>query len=141
MMIETDILYAFVKERDWLKPWAVKLIESIERGEWGIVYTSREVLHELYYVSQEEGVDLDEFIARVASLTGINNLVYLDTDYFTDILAFTLMRQYNLNSVFDAYYAATALRLVEDHIIISTDTVFDRIPGIKRIDPRKLIKL
>jgi len=82
MMIETDILYAFVKERDWLKPWAVKLIESIERGEWGIVYTSREVLHELYYVSQEEGVDLDEFIARVASLTGINNLVYLDTDYF-----------------------------------------------------------
>ena len=41
-------------------------------------------------------------------------------------------------SIFDAYYAATALNQVEDHTIISTDKVFDAVPGIKRIDPRKI---
>ncbi len=139
MMIETDILYAYVKREDWLKPVAVKLIEKIERGELGTVYTSREALHELYYVSVEEGVSLDEFIARAATITAIKNLSFLDTDYFTDLLAFTLMKQYNLTSIFNAYYAATALRLVDDHTIISTDTIYDRIPGIKRIDPREII--
>ena len=30
-MIETDVLYAYVKERDWLTPVAEKLINLIER--------------------------------------------------------------------------------------------------------------
>jgi hypothetical protein len=48
------------------------------------------------------------------------------------------MKQYGLESIFDAYYAATALNQVPDHSIISTDTVFERIPGITRIDPREI---
>jgi len=139
-LIETDVLYAYVKERDWLKPVAEKLINLIEKGVFGKVYASREVLHELYYVSMEEGVPLDEFIARAAAITGIENLVFLDTSYVVDLLAFTLMRQYNLSSIFDAYHAATALNMTEDHIIISTDDAYDRIPGLKRLDPRELVK-
>lgn len=140
MMIETDVLYAYVKAEDWLKPVAVKLIQEIESGSLGVIYVSREVLHELYYVSMEEGISINEFIARAASITAIKNLVFVETDYIIDLLAFTLMRQYNLTSIFDAYYAATALNKVPDHTIISTDTIFDKIPGIKRIDPRKLVK-
>ena len=140
MMIETDILYAYVKPHDWLKPVATKIINMIERGELGIVYASRESLHEMYYVSMAEGVSLDEFIERIASVTAIENLEFIDTNYTVDLLAFTLMRQYNLSSVFDAYYAATLLSMVEDRTIISTDKVFDAIPGIKRIDPRDLVK-
>ncbi len=140
MMIETDTLYAYVKPKDWLKPVAIKLIQKIEDGSFGIVYVPREVLHELYYVSVEEGVSIDEFIARAAAVTAIKNLVFVETDYTIDLLAFTLMRQYNLNSIFDAYYAATALNKVPDHTVVSTDTVFDKIPGIKRIDPRKLVE-
>lgn len=48
------------------------------------------------------------------------------------------MMQYNFSSIFDAYYAATALNQVPDHTIISTDTVFDSIPGVRRIDPREI---
>jgi len=48
-----------------------------------------------------------------------------------------LLSQYSLGSVFDAYYA-TALK-VPDHIIVSADEVFDGIPGITRIDPRRLV--
>jgi len=138
MMIETDMLYAHVKSDDWLKPAAEKLMGRIGRGEFGVVSTSREALHELYYVSMEEGVDLESYIARVVAITSIPNLNYLDTTSELDILAATLMRQFNLPSIFDAYFAATALNAVPDHTIISTDEVFDKVSGIKRKDPRRL---
>lgn len=137
-MIETDVLYAYIKKEDWLKPTAKKIMLKIVRGELGTVYASRESLHEIYYVSMAEGISMDEIITRFATLTAIKNLVFLETTYEVDLLALALMRQYNISSIFDAYYAATALNQVPDHVIISTDTVFDKIAGIKRKDPRKL---
>jgi predicted nucleic acid-binding protein len=138
LMIETDMLYAFVKKEDWLKPTATKLIARIVKGEFGTVYASRETLHEIYYVSKEEGVSPDELMARGAALTAIENLTFLPTTFEIDLLALALIRQYGLTSIFDAYYAATALNQIEDHTIISTDKIFDNIPGIKRIDPGKI---
>jgi predicted nucleic acid-binding protein len=137
-MVETDLLYAYIKRDDWLKPTADAIMSRIVKGEFGVVYASREALHEIYYVSREEGVSADELIARGAALTAIENLTFLETTWEIDLLALALMRQYGFASIFDAYYAATALNQVEDHTIISTDKVFDCIPGIKRIDPRKL---
>lgn len=137
-MLETDMLYAYVKKEDWLKQTAASLISRIVKGEFGPVYASREALHEIYYVSQEEGVSADEIIARGATLTAIENLVFLETTFQIDLLALTLLRQYRFTSIFDAYYAATALNQIEDHTIISTDKVFDCLPGIERIDPRKI---
>ncbi len=87
----------------------------------------------------KEGVTLDEYIARAAALTSIANLKFLPTTSETDLLALTLMRQNGLSSIFDAFHAATTLNQVEDHTIISTDHVFDRIPGLKRVEPRTLI--
>ncbi len=72
------------------------------------------------------------------SLKAIDNLTFLDTTFEIDLLALALIRQYGFTSLFDTYYAATALNQVDDNTIISTDTVFDCIPGIKRIDPRKI---
>ena len=137
-MIETDMLYAYVKKEDWLKPAANKLLSRIISGEFGCVYASRESLHEIYYVSKEEGVSTDELIARAAALTAIDNLTFLDTAFEIDLLALTLIRQYGFTSIFDAYYAATALNQIEDHTIISTDKVFDCVPGVKRVDPREI---
>ncbi|MCD6368438.1 MAG: type II toxin-antitoxin system VapC family toxin [Thermoproteales archaeon] len=139
MLIETDVLYAYVKPRDWLKPVAMKLMEKIEKGEFGEVYVSREALHELYYVSMEEGISLNEFIKRIVAVTAIDNLVFVETTCEIDLLAFTIMHQYKVHSVFDAYYAATALNVDPDHTIISTDSIFDRIPGLIRKDPRKIV--
>lgn len=139
MMIETDMLYAFVKKSDWLKPTADRLMWMIKENKFGTVYVPREALHELYYVSMEEGVTLDELIKRVAALTSIENLAFLSTKSEIDILALVIMKQYGLTSIFDAYYIATALNQVSDHTVISTDEVFDRIPGLTRTDPRTLV--
>lgn len=138
MMIETDMLYAYVKKEDCLKPTANRLMARIIKGEFGQVYASRETLHEIFHVSKEEGVSVDELLARIAAVTAIENLVFLDTTFTIDLLALTLIRQYGLTSIFDAYYAATALNQIEDNTIISTDTVFNTIPGIKRVDPREI---
>jgi len=135
MLIETDIIYAFVKESDRLKPVADRLMWRIKEGELGEITASREALHELYYVSMREGVTLDEYISRVAALTSIPHLQFIPTTSDIDLLALTLMRQHGLSSIFDAYHAATTLNQVSDQTIISTDHVFDKIPGIKRIPP------
>ena len=106
--------------------------------EFNTVYASREALHEIYYVSMEEGTSIDEYIARAASLTAIENLAFLETTPEIDLLALALMSQYKIGSIFDAYHAASALNQDPDHTLISTDKEFDKIPGIKRIDPRDL---
>ena len=137
-MIETDMLYAYVKKEDWLKETARNIISRIIKGEFGQVYVPRECLHEIYYVSKEEGVSMDELINRAATLTAIQNLTFVDTTFEIDLLALVLMRQYGFTSIFDAYYAAAALNQVEDHTIMSTDKIFDCIPGLVRIDPRKI---
>jgi len=49
-----------------------------------------------------------------------------------------LMKHFKLTSIFDAYYAATALNQVPDRTIVSTDGTFDKVTGLKRIDPRSL---
>ena len=139
-MIETDVLYAFVKRSDWLKPTADRLMWMVKEGELGEVSASREALHELYYVSREEGVELGGLLTRFAALTAIDNLRFLPTTVEVDLLALALMKQYRLASIFDAYHAATALNQVEDHVLVSTDEVFDGVPRLKRVDPREIVE-
>lgn len=67
----------------------------------------------------------------------IENLVFLETTPEIDLLALTLMKQYKITSIFDAYYASTALNQVPDHILISTDEIYDRIPGLKGVRSKK----
>ncbi|MDK2372389.1 MAG: PIN domain-containing protein [Candidatus Korarchaeota archaeon] len=137
MIVETDVLYAYVKVEDWLKPVALRLIKMIISGKLGEVKASREVLHEIYYVSIEEGVSLDEILERLTHLTLIENLRFVETTWEDDLAAISLMRQYGLSSIFDAYYAALALR--EGEPLISTDRAYDKIPGIERLDPRNIV--
>ena len=137
-MIETDLLHAYAKTEDRLKTTAHKIVQRIMEEEFNTVYASREALHEIYYVSMEEGTSIDEYIARAASLTAIENLAFLETTPEIDLLALALMSHYNIGSIFDAYHAASALNQDPDHTLISTDKEFDKTPGIKRIDPRDL---
>lgn len=138
MIIETDLLYAYVKESDWLKPVASRIMKDISGGKYGIVHASRESLHELYYVSMNEGASLDNYITRAAAITSIDNLVFHPTTHEIDLLTFVLMKQYKITSLFDAYHAAAALSMEEDHTIVSTDAVFDKLPGLIRLDPREM---
>ena len=84
------------------------------------------------------GVSLEYLLSKLASLTQIENIEWLPSTMEVSLTAITLMLEYDISSIFDAYYAATALLLDPDKTIISTDPVYDKLPGIKRIDPRDL---
>ena len=111
---------------------------KIIQGDFGTTHASRETIHELYYVSTHEGVTIDQYITRAAALTATKNLEFHPTTHEIDLLALTIMKQYNMTSIFDAYHAATALNMEPDRTLISTDKVFDKIPGLTRLDPRQI---
>ena len=98
------------------------------------------MLHELYYVLMNISLPPQEILLKLGALRSIPNIEWVPTTVDTDLLAISLMSQYGISSVFDSYYAATCLLYDKDRTIISTDHVFDRVPGIKRIDPRDLVK-
>ncbi len=140
MLIESDILISYIKKKDWLKPTAEKIIKDVEDGKFGIVYIPSEVFHELYYVMSEFAT-LDIVQRNLVKIRTLKNVEFLIAKPETYILAMSLMQMYNVTSFFDAIYAAHALSPeCPDNTIISTDSVYDRVRGIKRIDPRDLLK-
>ena len=140
MMIESDVLFAHLKESDWLKKSSDELLEVIEKGVFGSVHASRESLHELYYLSSKVGWKPDEALSKIGSLTQIKNLVWLPTTTDVDLLALSLLATYDLSSVFDAYHAAACLLGDPDHTMISTDVAYDKIKNLSRIEPQELLR-
>jgi len=69
----------------------------------------------------------------------MENIEYIDATRETYLSALELLSTYGLGSIFDAIYAATALTdKAHNRTILSTDSAYDRIPGIKRVAPREI---
>jgi len=138
VLIESDILIAYIKKRDWLKPIATRIIDAIESGKIR-VQASSEVLHELYYVFSDFA-SIDIILANEARISSIRNLEFVEPDPAIYLTALSLMETYELTSIFDAIYAATTLSpKTTDNKIISSDGIYDKIKGIERVDPRELV--
>lgn len=73
----------------------------------------------------------------VNAITQIQNLRWVDISPAICLNASILMDEYSINP-FDSYHAATAI--LEDKAIVSTEHVYDRIKGIKRIEPKDFAK-
>jgi len=85
------------------------------------------------------GLSNREILNRDGALTSIPNLKWVPTTVDTDLMALALMDQYGLTSIFDAYNAATCLLYDKDRKMISTDSAYDKVIGLSRIDPRNLV--
>lgn len=138
MLVESDLIVAHLKKNDWLKSVADKIFEKIKRRELE-VEISTEVFHELAYVLLEI-TNFDTIISNLTYLHTLENVKFLSPTPPVYITAIEIMRIYNIQSVFDAIYAAQALIQTEDKTIISTDHIYDKIEDVKRIDPRELMK-
>jgi predicted nucleic acid-binding protein len=138
MLIESDMFIAYMKKEDWLKDTAMRLFTAIEEGRLSEVQASSEVLHEIYYVFSDYA-PLEIIKGNMAKIATYENINYIDATREIYLSAFDLMNHYGLTSVFDAIFAATALTdKVQDKTIISTDKIYDKIKGIRRLDPRKM---
>lgn len=138
MLIESDLFIAYLKKADWLKETATKVIRAIEQGTLSPIQASTEVFHELYYVFSEFA-PIRTIIVDEAKLSTIRNIVFIPPTPETYLASMALMETHGLKSIFDSIHAATAFsQRVPDHTILSTDVVYDRVKGLRRIDPTDL---
>lgn len=138
MLIESDLFIAYMKKSDWLKPKAEEIFSAISSNRLKDIQASSEVLHELYYVFVEYA-PASTILGNAARVATMENIEYIDATREIYLSALELQSTYELGSIFDAIYAATTLtEMVPDHTVLSTDSAYDRIPGITRIDPRKI---
>jgi hypothetical protein len=96
------------------------------------------MIHELYYVFSD-AAPVPIILGNAAYLGTLENITYIDSTREILLSALDLITSYDLKSLFDAIYAATALtKHVPDNTILSTGQDYDKISCIERIDPRNL---
>jgi len=136
ILIESDLIMAFVKKEDRLRPVAEKILTQIHMGKIKGVYASVATLQEVIFWFYNRGL-LRELVEVLNAVIHIKNILWVELTPEICLTATLLMREYRI-SPFDAYHAATAI--VKDKTILSTEHVYDRIRGLRRIDPAEFIK-
>lgn len=126
MYLDTDMILALTKKDDWLKPFV-----NLKKIKNPVI--SSAVLIELELViNREYGKGkIDEFFKKLKDLKIKSEPITPDVVHKSP----GLMKKYNMNT-FDAIHAAYCITNKED--ILSSDTIFDSIKEIKRVDPREL---
>ena|SRR3989338_2709251 len=127
MYIDTDILLAFVKKDDWLKPYvSIGKIKNPRSSVFAII--EAEIVLSREYSRKDVVRMLDEI-----SRTNIEIL-----DFTKQVLGKSceFLQKYERLNVFDSVHAAFSF--IHNESILSTDAVFDQIIEIKRMDPREM---
>jgi len=136
ILIESDLLLAYIKKSDWLKPTAEKILNRVASGDIPDTYVSTATLQEIIFWFFNRNMHR-ELVQATNAITHIRNMRWIDLSPEICLTASMLIKEYEINP-FDAYHAATAVS--EDKTILSTEHVYDRIKGIRRIDPETYAK-
>ncbi len=134
ILIESDLLLSVIKKDDRLKTTGEGILEKIDSGKLKGVYASTAAVQEIvfWFYNRQLFSDLTK---AVNSLTHVRNIEWIAVTPEICLTASLLISEYNITP-FDAYHAATAI--FRDKTILSTDHAYDKIKGIKRIDPSDL---
>lgn len=127
MFLDTDILLALVKEKDWLKSFVdLKKMSNPKTSVLNILEAQLVLMKEL---GREESLNLlfkikEKKIQIVALPVEVSDK------------ATELLKSYPKLNLFDAMHAA--LCLLKNEQICGTDGIFAEISGLKWVDPRDL---
>lgn len=136
VLIESDILLAAIKKEDRLKPAAEIILAKIESGELKGVYASTAAIQEIIFWFYNRQL-LSELTKAVNALAHLRNIEWIQITPEICLTASLLISEYNA-SPFDAYHLATAIS--KDKTILGTEHIYDKIKGIKRIEPSEYAK-
>jgi len=128
MYLDTDVILALIKPEDWLKAYVEIGLEEIKEEKVTSLITVIEceiVLMREY--SRELAISAFEEIKK----KGIK-LLPISVDAIEE--STKLQKKYPKLNIFDSVHLANAISRREE--ILSTDSLFDEIEGVKRIDPR-----
>ncbi len=133
MLIENDVIFAYMNERDRNHKKAEALFQKIRDGLR--VEASSVCLLEMELVFKSESRE-DELLGIITALKGIENIEFLPVTPEIVISSIAIRRNYEL-TFFDSHYAATALS--GDRIIIPMDSAYDVIPNLNRPEPDEVL--
>lgn len=122
MFADTDFILALIKESDWLKKNAVKILNQNK----GNIQTSISVIIELAHICKRLEINTIKTFANTFELVEVD-----EPTYSICMQATVYIEKYNF-AVFDAFHAA----FCSNDKIISSDSVYERI-GIERIKLEK----
>ena len=122
MFADTDFILALVKDSDWLKDKAAKLLKGYE----GKIGTSMSVMIEVALICKRLKISAIEVFSNVFELVNIK-----EESYEICMRAALYIEKYELN-VFDAFHAAYC----GNDKIISSDSAYEKV-GIERIKLEK----
>ena len=118
MFADTDFIIALIKDTDWLKENALKILKENK----GKIKTSISVMIEIALMCKKFKINTMNTFAHVFEIVNVD-----DETYSVCMRAALYIEKYNLN-VFDAFNAAYC----GDDKIISSDSVYESV-GIERI--------
>ena len=126
MYADTDVIYALIRPGDRHREYAERMLNIREK-----IYTSAITIVELEIVIKREISDeLSKTAVNLAKIK-IPTLKILPLGEKTLKSAEQLRKRYGLG-IFDSIHAAAALEA--DGRIASTDEIYDRISGLKRLE-------
>ena len=134
-IIELDLLIAFINKADKHHSIADKIFQKIKNNKLKNIHIAVSALLEYELVHKSKGYKEDEIKEDLKLFQKYPNLNEAPITTQTLIKAIELRKTYNL-TYFDSLHAATAIQT--DKKIISTDTIYDEIPQLKRINPYKI---
>ena len=115
---DSDFFLAIIKEKDWLKGRAARLLERYRGALWTSVITVAELL----LLAEGFKLDPERIVVDVTEIAQVR-----DVDRSRLLLAAHFMKEDGLRT-FDALHAA----LAQGDEILSSDKAFDRV-GLRRI--------
>ena len=136
MLLDSDILIAVIKEEDRLKRASLKILKAVERRRLKNAYASVASIQEIIFWLLNRGFK-DKVLLTVSRVFEIKNLEWVPLGKEVLLTASALIEEYELGA-FDAYIAATAL--LRDRVILSSDHIYDKIKGIRRVSPEEVAK-
>ena len=131
-LIDSDMILAYIKKDDRHSESAEKLFGKIIAGELE-VYVSSSMLVEIAFVLKRNN--------QLDLLSNVIKLIYKMPNISIIPISENIIETAHKNmmkdvGILDSIQAATALRY--DKKIISTDHIFDKIEGLKRIKPEEI---
>jgi len=136
VLLDSDIFIAVIKEKDRLKRASLKILKAVERRRLKNAYASVASIQEIIFWLLNRGFK-DKILLTVSRAFKIKNLEWIPLDEEVFLTASALIGEYELGA-FDAYIAATAL--LKDRVILSSDHIYDKIKGIRRMSPEEVAK-
>jgi len=135
MLMENDVIFAFLNKLDKNHDIAHAIFRKIRDGELKIMVSSVSLL-EMEFIYRSEKRESQMF-RDLAALASFENITFVPLTLEIVLTSIYIRREYGL-SFFDSHYAATALSL--DGKIVSFDKAYEGVRGLQRIDPEELVK-